>query len=193
MPVGVDLDWWRPAWHSTNQPVRILFVGGDFVRKGGNVLLEAYRTLPKGSAELVVVTRSMVQPEEGISVYGNIQPNSNELRKLYQNSDIFVLPSNAEAFGISAVEASAMGLPVIAAATGGLADIVADQETGFLIPTGDVRALASRLRILVENVELRREMGMAAALRAQAKFDAKKNAARLVDIMVEIISQRERQ
>jgi glycosyltransferase involved in cell wall biosynthesis len=102
-----------------------------------------------------------------------------------------VLPSNAEAFGISAVEASASGLPVIATETGGLSDIVVDQRTGFLIPVGDVQALATRLRILVENPDLRWEMSLAAHQRAKNRFDARKNAARLVDILVETASWRE--
>jgi glycosyltransferase involved in cell wall biosynthesis len=188
IPVGVDLDWWRSHSHSPNQPARILFVGGDFVRKGGNLLLEAYRSLPKGSAELVLVTHSTVPIEDGVHVYGDIQPNSVELRSLYQACDIFVLPSSAEAFGISAVEASAMGLPVIATSSGGLSSIEADQVTGFVIPIGDVHALASRLLYLVENVDLRQQMGHAGTLRAQAMFDARKNASRLTDILVEIAS-----
>lgn len=185
-PVGVDLDWWRPAGFAVNKRPRILFVGGDFERKGGNLVLEAYRSLPKGSAELILVTRSSVPPEEGVKVYGNIQPNSAELLGLYQSCDIFVLPSYAEAFGISAVEASAMGLPVIATNTGGLGDIVVDQVTGFLIPVGDAHALVSRLRTLLENADHRKALGRAARARAQGCFDARKIASRLVDILVEV-------
>lgn len=196
MPVGVDLERWHPAdktlQSKTRKTIRILFVGGDFKRKGGNLLLEAYRSLPASCAELVLVTRSAVPCAEGVTVYNQIQPNSAELIRLYQTSDIFVLPSYAEAFGISAVEASASGLPVIATSNGGLSDIVADQESGFLIPVGDVSALATRLRILVNHAGLRCWMGQAARNRAESLFDARKNAARLEDILVEIVSSRER-
>jgi glycosyltransferase involved in cell wall biosynthesis len=189
MPVGIDLESWPAASHTPHIPVRILFVGGDFVRKGGPLLLQAFQSLPAGCAELILVTRSQVPSQESVIVYGKVQPNSSELKILYQTSDIFVLPSVAEAFGIAAIEACASGLPVIATSVGGLSDIVADQETGFLIPVGDVRALASALRILVENAGLRREMGLAAYRLAQSRFDIRKNAARVVEILVETALQ----
>jgi glycosyltransferase involved in cell wall biosynthesis len=165
-------------------------VGADFERKGGYLLLEAFQSLPSGVAELALVTHTVVPDLEGVTVHNNMQPNSAELLDLYRSSDIFVLPSNAEAFGIAAVEASASGLPVIATSTGGLADIVVNQETGFLTPVGDVHSLATHLRILVENAELRQRMGQAAYRRAQSRFDARKNAARLEEILRETVSER---
>lgn len=190
MPVGVNLELWRPNGHAQRDRIRILFVGGDFQRKGGPLLLEAFRSLPAGSAELCLVTHSAVPPEQSVTIYNDIQPNSAELLNLYQTSDIFVLPSNAEAFGIAAVEASASGLPVIATSTGGLSDIVLNEETGFLTPVGDVGSLSTHLRILVENAELRQRMGQAACRRAQSRFDARKNAARLEQILHEAVSER---
>lgn len=190
MPVGVDLERWRPNNHVPRKRVRILFVGADFERKGGYLLLEAFQSLPSGVAELALVTHTAVPGIEGVTVHNNLQPNSEELLALFQSSDIFVLPSNAEAFGIAAVEASASGLPVIATSTGGLSDIVVHQETGFLIPVGDVNSLCSHLRTLVENAELRQRMGQAAYLRAQSRFDARKNAARLEQILHETVSER---
>jgi glycosyltransferase involved in cell wall biosynthesis len=127
-----------------------------------------------------------------VTIYDNLEPNSEALLHLYQTSDIFVLPSRAEAFGIAAVEASASGLPVIATSSGGLSDIVVDGETGFLIPVGDVNSLAQHLKILVENVDLRQKMGQAACQRAHSRFDAQKNAARLAQILREIASEQER-
>ena len=193
MPVGVDLELWCPNHRAHGERVRILFVGADFERKGGYLLLEAFQSLPAGAAELALVTHTVVPGVEGVTVYNNLQPNSAELLDLYRSSDIFVLPSNAEAFGIAAVEASASGLPVIATSTGGLSDIVVNQETGFLIPVGDVRSLCVHLRTLVENAELRLRMGRAAYQRAQSRFDARKNAARLEQILREaVLEQRTR-
>jgi glycosyltransferase involved in cell wall biosynthesis len=190
MPVGVDLERWHPVDYVPHERVRILFVGGDFERKGGRLLLQAFRSLPASLAELILVTQTPVSPEANVIVHHNIKPNSAKLLDLYQTSDIFVLPSNAEAFGISAVEASASGLPVIATSSGGLSDIVQDQETGFLIPVGDGMSLATHLQMLVENVELRRKMGEASYRRAQGRFDAKKNALRLVEILREVVLKR---
>jgi glycosyltransferase involved in cell wall biosynthesis len=190
LPPGVDLDLWRPKAKSKGVPFRILFVGGDFERKGGNDLLQAFRQLPgsaSGQVELALVTRSPLPPEPGIKIYSDLFPNSPELIRLYQSSHLFVLPSRAEAFGIAAVEASAVGLPVIAAHIGGLADIVADGITGYQIEPGNVQQLQSLLYGLMDDDSLRTGMGEAARSRAEQYFDASKNADRLLDIMADVV------
>jgi glycosyltransferase involved in cell wall biosynthesis len=186
LPPGVDTNFWIPANNPENERVRILFIGGDFYRKGGLDLMEAFRSLPAGMAELVLVTHSAIELGEGISVYKDMKPNTAELVELCQTCDVFVLPSKAEAFGIAAVEASALGLPVIAAKVGGLGDIVADGENGYLIPPGDRAALAQRLLVLAENPSLRRAYGMTSRQRAIRSFDARKNSSRLIDILHEV-------
>jgi glycosyltransferase involved in cell wall biosynthesis len=180
LPPGVDLACWRPRPRSENGPPRILFVGGDFARKGGDLLLDAYAALPAGAAELTLVTRSPLAAPPGVLVRSDLRPNDPELVELFQRHDIFALPSAGEAFGIAAVEASACGLPVLATTVGGLPDIVADGESGFLVPPCDGGALAERLRLLVEDAGLRARMGRAARARAMSSFDAGRNAERLV-------------
>jgi glycosyltransferase involved in cell wall biosynthesis len=185
LPPGLDLTLWRPGQRKEGKLVRVLFVGGEFNRKGGDLLLKAVKHLPKGLLEIVLVTRSPVEPQDGVTIYDKMQPNSPDLVQLYQSCDIFALPSRAEAFGIAAVEASATGLPVVATATGGLEEIVDNRKTGFIVPVDDVHALATSLQCLAENTDLRRALGRAARQRAEVKFDARKNAARLVDILFE--------
>lgn len=183
IPPGVDLTQWRPGSSRPDDRVRILFVGGDFDRKGGRDLLDAFTALPPGRAELVVVTRSRVDRRPDLTVIDDLGPNDERLRQLFRSSDVFVLPSRSETFGIAAVEASASALPVIATAVGGLTDIVADGITGFTIAPGDLEALGKRLRQLVDSSELRQRLGGAARSRAVAMFDARKNAARLFDLV----------
>jgi glycosyltransferase involved in cell wall biosynthesis len=190
MPPGVDVAAFRPQPQSNNGAhangrLRILFVGGDFYRKGGAALLAAWQTLPPGTAELRLVTHSSVPAGEGIHVYSNLQPNTPELISLFHSSDLFVLPTQAEAFGIAAVEASAAGLPVVATAVGGLTDIVVDGKTGYLIPPGDVAALAACLRRLAEDAPLRQRLGEAAHAHAARRFDARRNAQRIAAILRE--------
>jgi glycosyltransferase involved in cell wall biosynthesis len=179
VPPGVDTFSWRPGEGRSAGVTRILFVGGDLERKGGGVLLEAFRSLPRGVAELHLVTRSRTPRDEGIYSYHHMQPNSPELVALFQSCDIFVLPTEAEAFGIAAVEASATGLPIIATDVGGLTDIVAEGETGFLIRPGSVRELVDRLLVLCQDAQLRERMGRAGRQRAEALFDARQNARRV--------------
>lgn len=186
VPPGVDLSTWTPGAKESPGLLRILFVGGDFERKGGDVLLRAFRMLPPGTAELSLVTRTQIPGTEDIHVYNDMQPNSPELIKLYHNSDVFVLPTEAEAFGIAAVEASACGLPVIATGIGGLPDIVLDGETGFLTIPGDVTGLAERLRLLAGDRDRCQRMGKAARAHAEQAFDARRNANRVVHHLTEV-------
>ncbi|MBX3013805.1 MAG: glycosyltransferase family 4 protein [Caldilineaceae bacterium] len=186
VPPGVDIVQWQPQQHTqSGGPTQILFVGGDFYRKGGELLLEAFRALPAGSAELVLVTRSPIQGGEGVTVRQDLQPNSPELIALYQRSDLFVLPTKAEAFGIAAAEAAAVGLPVIATNIGGVSDIVRHQQTGLLMQSYTVEHLRSLLERLIENSEQRLAMGRAARQHVETHFDAQKNARRILDLLVQ--------
>ncbi len=188
LPPGVDTSLWRPSdkARDAGAPLRILFVGGDFFRKGGEVLLEAFRKLPDGSAELHIATRSEIEPEKNVHVYHGMQPNSADLIQLYQRCDLFCLPTFAEAFGIVAIEASAAGLPVVATNIGGLTDIVAEGKSGHLVEAGNVEQLASTLGRLAAEPERCASMGYVARQRAESCFDARKNSARMVQILEDV-------
>ena len=191
VPPGVDRTKWRDtSSYSHDGPVRILFVGGDLYRKGGQLLVSAFRSLPAGVAELILVTRTKLKPTKGIRVYNNMRPNTPELLALYESSDIFVLPTQAEAFGIAAVEASASGLPVVATNIGGLPYIVRDGETGFIIKAQDEAALANRLHQLIQDHDMRKRFGRAARQRAETHFDAEKNAMRVIKILQNVAAGR---
>lgn len=183
IPPGVDLGQWQPRPHTDRGAATILFVGGEFRRKGGDDLLWAFTQLPRGSAELVLVSRSAPSAlPDGARVVDDLQPNDPRLVELFHTSDIFALPSHAETFGIAAVEASAAGLPVVASAVGGLTDIVVHEETGYTIRPGDREALATRLRLLIDEPELRQRLGAAARRRAAEHFDSSVNAERIFDL-----------
>ena len=81
----------------------------------------------------------------------------------YTSADVVVMPSHYESFGMVALEAMACGTPVIASDVGGLAELVRDGETGFLVPGRDPAALAERLRCLLSDDELRARLGRQAA------------------------------
>ena len=185
IPPGVDTGVWLPgAGASDTGRFRVLFVGGDFERKGGETLLQVLPLLDAG-AELHIVTQSELPQAEGVRVYRDFVPNDPRLLDLYARSDVFALPTRAETFGIAAVEASATGLPVIASRVGGLSDIVLDGQTGFLHEPGDVKAFARSLLILQRDIGVRQRLGIAARGHAVTNFDASANAARLFQLISE--------
>ena len=188
-PPGVDVEQWSPrAEKPGDGRLRLLFVGGDLYRKGGATLLAAFAELQRvrgDQVELHMVTRSPAPQAGGVIGHYDLQANDPRLVALYQQCDVFVLPTEAEAFGIAAIEASATGLPVIATRVGGLPDVVRDGETGFLINPGDTRDLVARINILADDVALRQRLGAAARAHAVEKFNATKNAARIVEILLQ--------
>ena len=188
IPPGVDLTAWvpRPAIAPPDHSaLRLLFVGGDFRRKGGDILLDVMRSPLGDSLELDIVTREAVADEHNVRVH-RAEPNSARLRELYSGADVFVLPSRAECFGLAAVEAMASGLPVIMADVGGARDIVTPGLTGWLIQPKPAE-LARVLAICVSSRTRLTALGNAAREVAEVRFDARKNDARLLDRLLALI------
>ncbi len=190
LPPGVSLDDWQPRARSGAQhrPLRLLFVGADFRRKGGEMLLEVVRAQPDGRCVLDIVTREHVTPSPGVRVH-RAEPNSPLLRELYAQADLFVLPTQAECFGIAAVEALASGLPVVMSDIGGARDIVDPGETGWLIQPS-ARELARVLELAIDQREFLPAMGRRARKRAEERFDGRRNDRALLDLLVEQASNR---
>ena len=94
-----------------------------------------------------------------------------EIENIYKMCDIVVTPSTeSEPFGLVALEAMAMGKPVVASDIGGLKEIILDGITGLLVKPGDPDSLGRGIMELVRNKELRFQMGMKGTERARGKF-----------------------
>ena len=105
---------------------------------------------------------------------------------ILRGSDVFLLPSATESFGLAALEAMACGVPVVASAAGGIPEVVQDGKTGFLAPVGDVAGMAERaLRILKDPGEQER-MRRAAAARA-LEFSADRVIPRYEQVYEEVL------
>jgi glycosyltransferase involved in cell wall biosynthesis len=187
VPPGVDLDLWQPpTWRTAAKPARILFVGGDFRRKGGRELLQWYKSQSPADYELHIATREPVENGPGVYVYRDLQPNSPALLRLYHQSDLFVLPSLGECFGVATIEAMAAGLPVIASDVGGTADIIEPGRNGFIIPAGQVAALGQAIVTVLEDEDRRQAMARQSRLLAEERFDLQKNARRSLQYLKQI-------
>lgn len=168
------------------RPVRVLFVGGDFVRKGGSVLLDAVRGELGRRCELHLVTRADVPAAPGIVVHRDVRPNSEEILALFAQADAFVLPSLGDCLPVALMEATAAGLPVITTDVGALRETVEQGWSGLVCAPGEPRDLARAIERLVGDASLRVRMGRAAFDLARRKFDATANDDRLLDLMVEL-------
>ena len=132
--------------------VTLLIVGGPSGR-GGEAELQRLREL--------IAARGL----QGQVRFVSPQPHY-LLSTFYRAADVVLVPSRSESFGLVALEASACGTPVIAAAVGGLTSLIDDGVTGWLIPNREPRDYADKLRVLFANPDLATAMGVAAATRA---------------------------
>ena len=145
--------------------MKLLFVGGDFRRKGGDLVLDIFRDRLADRCELDIVTGPDLTGAEDIPnvrVHRGLKPNTDGLRALYQNADIFLLPTRGDCMPFVILEAAAAGLPVVTTALGAIPEMVQDGVTGFVVPPMDVALLQRRIVELIEQPELRRQMGQAA-------------------------------
>jgi len=176
---GVDLGRWRfdRFPRPKQEPVRLLFVGGDFQRKGGPILLEVYQMALQGKCELDIVTRDPVDITglSGVRVHHGITSNSPELLALYAAADIFVLPTLGECYSLAGIEALASELPLVISDIGATHEIIGENEGGITVPPGDKDALAEAILRLVNDPDLRRQLGWAGRKRAEKLFDGERN------------------
>lgn len=186
---GVDLARFRPALPvATGGATRVLFVGGDFLRKGGAELLRATEGMA-GTVELDIVTGSAVlnMPRNvSCRVHTGMAPQSEALVELYRRADLFALPSRGDCSPQVVAEAMASGLPVVASDVGAIREMVRDGENGYLIPVGDVGSLRRAIETLAERPALRRAMGRRSRRIAERQHDADTNNRSILSLMTRL-------
>jgi D-inositol-3-phosphate glycosyltransferase len=183
VPCGVDTELFMPGEPETARAALglgpdplVLYVGRLAPIKGLETLLDAIALLARRGrrARLIIVGGEADEPRDGHEadlhariatqglgdLVGFVGPQRQEtLRSYYVAADVTVLPSHYESFGMVALEAMACGSPIVASRVGGLTTTVRDGVTGFLVPEGDVGALADRLETLLGDPDLRWRLG----------------------------------
>jgi glycosyltransferase involved in cell wall biosynthesis len=177
----------RDAATRTTDRVKVLFVGGDFQRKGGPLLLDSMRNddLLSQRCELHLVTGASIDPQPNVYVHRDLTANSPELLDMFSQADVFVLPSYAECLAVVLMEATAAGLPIITTEVGALGEAVEPGQSGLTIRPGDGAGLRQALETLVVDPARRRQMGRAGHTLAHRKFNAHRNNHALLDLVVE--------
>ena len=124
---------------------KILFVGVDWERKGGPVLLEAFRRVRRThpTAELIIVGCSPEVSLAGCRVVGRVPLE--DVANFYRSASVFCLPTTVEPFGFVFLEAFSHGLPIVATNIGAIPDFVQNGRSGYLVDSNDVEQLANRL------------------------------------------------
>ena len=141
----------------------VLFIGKEFQRKGGPLLVKAFSMVRKvmPMARLVLVTSHLpdnTKLPDNTQVLTNISARS-EIANLYKSADVFVLPSILETWGDVIIEAMAFGLPCIGVHDDAMPEIIQHDKTGFLIARQDGMSLADAILSLLRNAALRKLMG----------------------------------
>ena len=170
---------------------QLLCVGRLIPIKGHLVLLRAFaqaRARVPGLT-LDVAGRGPLEPalkefarelglEGAVRFLGFVSP----VQDAVEEAAIVVVPSLGEGFGMVALEAMERARPVIASAVGGLPEIVADGETGLVVPSGDAEALADAIAYLAGDLERAAAMGRAGRERALAEFPPERSVERIEEL-----------
>lgn len=171
---GVDLDCTRTTVAGSDNLARgeftILSAGAMAPDKGTNDLVKASRMLTKAGKphKLVLIGPELSSftrwfEESGAAECGWIDRrgvvSDAEKRTLFQCADIFALASRTESFGIVYLEGWAAGLPVVGADAGAVSEVISHMVDGLLVPFGDAHSLASAVGMLIDDADLRVQLG----------------------------------
>jgi glycosyltransferase involved in cell wall biosynthesis len=149
------------------------------VWKGAADGIQALNHIDRPDVEAVLVGHDSGDAEKLLRIPATVLPYQTgraELAEIYRAADVLLMPSLEEAFGLVAAEAMACETPVVAYASGGLPEVVAE-GCGVVVPTGDVSGLTTALNRLIDHRELCRSMGRAAAVNAAERFSIRRQAA----------------
>lgn len=161
----------------------IFFVGHPFYLKGVDILIKAFKQVATDFPDyrLKIMGYNNHDLDDYKAMAGEcasiefIKPVFyEEIIPYFQNCSFFVLPSRSEAMGRVLIEAMAVGKAIVASRVGGIPEVVEDGKTGILFESGDVAGLARAMRLLLEQPQMRQQMGKAGFERMTCLFSRSK-------------------
>jgi glycosyltransferase involved in cell wall biosynthesis len=162
VPYGVDCDFFVPKHVPGGHAFRVLFVGQLVRQKGLHYLLEAWRRLKLPNADLRIAGRLprnrkiINEMAPSMQFLGALSRES--LREEYRRADLLCLPSLSDGFGLVVLEAMACGTPALVTTNCGAADLIEENQNGFVISCANLQALGSRLEWASNNRDVLRQM-----------------------------------
>ena len=177
-----------------DHPPTVLFVGRQFERKGGDLLLAGFKTVRErvpGARLVIIGPEHLEVQQEGVEFVGFLEKDRADHRArlldAYANADVFCLPTRFEPFGIVYLEAMYFGLPCVGTNAWAVPEMIADGVSGYTVPVGDVDALSDRLVRLLNDGALARRMGEAGRTRAEDHFTWRAVVERMTDTMERVV------
>lgn len=184
--------WARP---SDGNPVRATMVA-RFSRPKDQLALVRAASQLAGPWELQLVGDGELLPQakrqaERLGLHECIRflGSRSDVPELLARSQVFVLASNYEGLPITIIEAMRAGLPVVASKVGGVPELVTDGDNGFLVPRGDVSALAHALQTLIDDPSLRERMGRRSRDRYLAEFTLERMIEQTERVYAEVLAE----
>jgi len=154
----------------TERIPKIVFIGLFFFQKGGETLLQAFEIVRRQikDAELVIIGREDERNIPGVRFVGRLELH--EVAEQLSGASLFVMPSYYEPFGIAFLDAMICGLPCIGTSVGAAPEIIADGETGFIVPPNHPEALAEKICTILSSPDLAAEMGRRGRKRVEERY-----------------------
>lgn len=204
-PPGLDVDAWKPSSEveTTSQDLpteldeqggdvlNVLFVGGDFRRKGGETVLKWAQQYDGAPCRLSIATLDDVRvPDlDRVNVYRGLEPNSQPLKSLYHRADLFFYPTIADMSPHVLLEAMATATPIVTTDVGGVRELVGpDGRIACINDPEDTSALCAAVDCLIRHPKRRRRMAKRARKRAVLHFDISSYYRRVTDLVTEVVS-----
>lgn len=190
-----------PAFTISNKRIdhnsrNLLFIGRDYRRKGGDVAIRVFENLKKSFENIHLTfigriedkeTLEKVRRDKTVSYFNHV--SKTQLHEMiYPTADLFLLPTVAEAYGMSILEAMSKGIPVVASGISAIPEVVENGISGYLARPGSVGSFTEACAHLLDSEEKRIRIGENAREKVKSEFSREKIGSQLYKLYLDCAS-----